>query len=72
MDGNESGEAVFIRVFSFFSFFFFFRMKIFKYFFLTISFFFFLRLNSDRQFVESYWEGEVNEINVEMDFVNFI
>lgn len=34
--------------------------------------FFFLRLNSDRQFVESYWGGEVNEINVGMDFVNFI
>lgn len=47
-------------------------MKLLKYLFSTISFFFFLRLNSDRQFVESYWGGEVNEINVEMDFVNFI
>lgn len=46
------------------------RVKLLKYLFLTI-FFFFLRLNSDRQFVESYW-GEVNEINVGMDFVNFI
>lgn len=27
---------------------------------------------TDRQFVESYWGGEVNEINVGMDFVNFI
>lgn len=48
------------------------RVKLLKYLFLTIFFFFFLRLNSDRQFVESYWGGEVNEINVGMDFVNFI
>lgn len=40
--------------------------------FIFDDFFFFLRLNSDRQFVESYWGREVNEINVEMDFANFI